>query len=299
MNLANLSAFRAVLLTGTVTAAAEIMGRSQPAVSRMLAKLEEELGVTLFERRKGLIIPTREAHLLIDEVERVYASLDSLKSFSGRLSQGEGGNITIASMPALGISFLPAAIGAFNTNWKTTKVVLNIQLSPKVEEWASAQQIDFGIAELPFFRSGFSAEIFSNAPYLCAVPCDHELANRQWIGPEDLRGQPIVYGTSFLPSRPLFDSAFQAAGVEVAPVVETTYILATYEFVKAGLGIGFIDPFTAAMNQSDQVKAIPFRPRIPFNVALLRPKTRPLTPAAESLLEAIKEMRNRIVAPPS
>lgn len=297
MNLANLSAFRAVLLTGTVTAAAEIMGRSQPAVSRMLAKLEEELGVSLFERRKGLVVPTREAHLLIDEVERVYASIDSLRGFSNRLVQGDGGNISIAAMPALGVSFLPAAIGQFNINWNRTKVVLNIQLSPKVEEWAAAQQIDFGVAELPFFRTGFSAEIFSSSPYLCAVPATHELAEKSWIEPNDLRGQPLVYGTSFLPSRPLFDSAFQAAGVEVLPIVETTYILATYELVKAGLGIGFIDPFTAAMQQSDLVKVIPFRPKIPFNVGLLRPKTRPLTPAAESLLEIIMELRDRIVTP--
>ena len=65
MNLLYFSAFRAVMLTGTVSAAAELLGRSQPAVSRLLDKLEAELGVTLFERRRGLVTPTSVARLLL------------------------------------------------------------------------------------------------------------------------------------------------------------------------------------------------------------------------------------------
>ena len=78
MNLIHFSAFRAVMLTGTVSGAAELIGRSQPAVSRLLDKLELELGVTLFERRKGLITPTSTAHLLLDEVDRAIAGAPPL-----------------------------------------------------------------------------------------------------------------------------------------------------------------------------------------------------------------------------
>lgn len=295
MNLINFSAFRAVLLTGTVTAAAEILGRSQPAVSRMLTKLEEDLGVLLFERRKGLIVPTRAAHQLLDEVERVYAALDSIKTFSSRLSRGDGGTISIAAMPALGIGFLPRAIGRFNARWASTKIALNVRLSPKVEEWAAAQHIDFGLAEMPFFRSGFSVEVFSDAPYLCAVPAHHRLADRSGITPKDLKNEPLIYWTTFLPSRPLFDSAFQSAGINISPVVETTYTLSAYELVKSGLGIGFVDPFTAALQDSERVKIIPFSPKVPFNVALLRPNTKMLNAASSELLEMIFSERDRLL----
>ena len=295
MNLANFSAFRAVLLTGTVTATSEVLGRSQPAVSRMLAKLENDLGLTLFERRKGLIVPTRAAHQLLDEVERVYAALDSVKTLSSRLSKGDGASIRLAAMPALGIGFLPLAIGRFNSIWKTTKIELNVRLSPNVEEWAAAQHIDFGLAEMPFFRSGFSVEVFSNAPYSCVVPTDHKLADRASIAPKDLRNEPLVYWTTFLPSRPLFDSAFQSAGVDISPIVETTYTLSAYELVKSGMGIGFIDPFTAALQNDPRVRIVPFTPKIPFNVGLLRPNTKKLNAANSDLLDMILTERDRLL----
>lgn len=75
MNLDLFKAFRAVMEAGTITAAGDLLGRSQPAVSRMLDRLEYELGLRLFERRKGRIIPTAEAHLLLDEVDQAFGSL--------------------------------------------------------------------------------------------------------------------------------------------------------------------------------------------------------------------------------
>ena len=149
MNFLYLAAFRSVMLTGTISGAAEILGRSQPAVSRLIDKLEYELGVSLFERRKGLITPTPTAQLLLDEIERAYVSLEALRTFSERLAQGEGGQISVAAMPALGISFIPQLLARFRIDWPKTKVTLLVRLSVKIEEWAAAQQIDFGLAEAP------------------------------------------------------------------------------------------------------------------------------------------------------
>src|SRR5690348_6043070 len=154
------AAFRAVMLTGTVSAAADLLGRSQPAVSRLLVKLEEELGVTLLERRRGRVTPTSVAHLLIDEIERAYVSLESLRSFATRIAEGESSRVATAMMPALGVSFVPQLLAAFRKEWPQTKVLLNVWLSVKIEEWAASQQIDFGLAETPLRRSGFSTEMF-------------------------------------------------------------------------------------------------------------------------------------------
>src|SRR5690606_18748124 len=129
----------------------------QPAVSRLLDKLENELGVSLFERRRGQVTPTAVAHLLLDEIARAFVSLEALNNFAARLADGEGGEVNLAVMPALGITFVPHLLSHFRTRWPKTKVVLNVRLSAKIEEWAAAQQIDFGLAETPFKRSGFRA----------------------------------------------------------------------------------------------------------------------------------------------
>lgn len=285
---------RAVLLTGTVTAAAKILGRSQPAVSRMLVKLEEDLGVVLFERRRGLIVPTPEARLLLDDVERVCASVDSAKMCSSRLARGESGAIKVAVIPALGVRFMPMAIGRFLREERRTNIDLDIQLSDQVEELAAAQHIEFGLAEMPFKRSGFSVETFCSAPYLCAIPERHPLAGRERISLRDLKGQPLIYWRT--PSRQLFDSAFQSGGISIGPVVQTTYSISVYELVRAEVGIGFVDPFTAALHRDEGVKVIPFDPEIPFNVAILRPKTKTPNPICLKMIEFIYDERDRLLS---
>jgi DNA-binding transcriptional LysR family regulator len=295
MNLLYLAAFRAVMLSGTVSAAAEILGRSQPAVSRLLDRLEEELGVSLFERRRGLVAPTRAAQLLLDEIERAYVSLDNLKSFATRVAEGESSRVAIAVMPALGITFVPQLLAKFREDWAHTRVILNVRLSNKIEEWAAAQQIDFGLAEVPFKRTGFRSEIFSDSPYIAAVPRDHALASKSCLGPADLLDGPFISWTSFVAAGPLIAQAFRSTGVVLDAVCEVTFSASAYEMVKQGMGAALVDPYTALKQYDDRVRLIPFVPTIPFNVALLRPDLRPASRAVDALLDLLATERDRLM----
>lgn len=296
MKLLYLAAFRAVMLTGTVSAAAEVLGRSQPAVSRLLDKLEAELGAKLFERRRGLVVPTRTAQLLLDEVERAYVSLESLKTFASRVAEGESSRISAAVLPALGLNFIPATLAAFAREWPKTRVLLNVQMSVQVEEWAAAQQVDFGLAEMPFKRSGFRTEIFSDQPYLLAVPRDHPLAQRSQVGPSDVRGVPFIVGSSFTAMGQLLAQAFRTCGVPLEAQYEAPLSMTVYELVKQGVGIGLVDPYTALKQLDSRVQLVRFVPTIPFNVALLRPESRPANPAADALLDFLASERDRLMS---
>ncbi|HAD86250.1 MAG TPA: transcriptional regulator, partial [Rhodospirillaceae bacterium] len=75
LNLRQVEAFRAVFQTGSMTAAGELMGGSQPAVSRLIRDLEAETGLPLFERAGGRVIATPDAVALIREVERSFHGL--------------------------------------------------------------------------------------------------------------------------------------------------------------------------------------------------------------------------------
>ena len=78
--------FQVVMRSGTISGAAEMLGRSQPAVSRMIDKLEEDMGVKLFERRKGRVVATHAALLLLEEVERLLIRR-ALDRFDGNVTQ--------------------------------------------------------------------------------------------------------------------------------------------------------------------------------------------------------------------
>jgi DNA-binding transcriptional LysR family regulator len=78
INSRQIEAFRALMLAGTTTAAAEVMRVTQPAVSRLLADLQAALKLTLFDRRGTRLVPTSEALALYDEVQRSFVGLDRI-----------------------------------------------------------------------------------------------------------------------------------------------------------------------------------------------------------------------------
>jgi DNA-binding transcriptional LysR family regulator len=88
MNLRQIEMFRAVMQTGSFTAAAEALHISQPGVSRAARHLEIQLGVPLFERSQGRIRPTDEALALNGEIERSYRGVQSIQQFARGLRHG-------------------------------------------------------------------------------------------------------------------------------------------------------------------------------------------------------------------
>ena len=101
-----LEAFRAIMEHGTVTAAAERLGVSQPAVSKILAGLELEIGYPLFTRIKRRLAPTSEARLLAAEVTRLYHSLDRISEMAREIRDRQVGDLHVYSTPALGRTVL-------------------------------------------------------------------------------------------------------------------------------------------------------------------------------------------------
>ena len=93
MRYRQLEAFRAVMRAGSVTQAAEMLNVSQPAVSRLIACLEQDVGFPLFRRRRGRLQPTPEADFLLGEVERAIANLDHVAQIADDIRKRRTGHL--------------------------------------------------------------------------------------------------------------------------------------------------------------------------------------------------------------
>lgn len=113
MKLNEVEAFDAVMRTGSTMRAAELLGISQPAISRALARLATSTRLTLFKTVRGRLIPTPEAELFQTEVRTAFAGIDRLKSKAASIREFGTGTLRIACFPALGLSFVPKAIRLF------------------------------------------------------------------------------------------------------------------------------------------------------------------------------------------
>lgn len=295
MNLSLFEAFRITMQAGTISAAAQTLGRSQPAVSRMLDRLESELGVKLFDRRKGRVVPTQQAHVLVDEIERAFVSLSSLSDFARRIREGEEAGISVASLPALGLDFMPGVIGRFRALRPGARVVLNVRMSVSVEAWVATQQVDIGFAETPFRRSGFETRIFADTHYVAAIPHGHCLAAREEIRPEDLRDETLISWTAFVSARRMLDDILQGAGVAVRARYESTMSASMCSMVRRGLGIALVDPFTAWAERDRTLVFRPFRPILPCRFAQLIPEMRPSTEVSRDFIGCAEAERDRVL----
>ena len=94
-------AFRAVMLTGRVTAAAEMLRIAQPAVTRLIHDMQTATRLRLFERKGSRLLPTSEANSLYMEVERSFVGLDRILQTAHDLQLHRVGTLRIACLPAL------------------------------------------------------------------------------------------------------------------------------------------------------------------------------------------------------
>jgi DNA-binding transcriptional LysR family regulator len=113
LNLRQIEAFRAVMLTGSVVAAARLMSVTQPGVSRTIGLMELRLGYPLFERKGRRLVPTPEAEALYREVEHLYGSIERIGQVAQDIRFQRAGALRIATLPALAQWLVPRGITRF------------------------------------------------------------------------------------------------------------------------------------------------------------------------------------------
>jgi DNA-binding transcriptional LysR family regulator len=190
MNIRQLEAFRATMMAQTTIGAAELLGVSQPAISRLLTQLEASLRLTLFDRTSGRLQPTPEAKLLYEEVQRTFVSVDKIREIAREMQLAKTGMVSLAALPALANGFVPTAIGRFVRNRPESRISLRMQMSTRIEELVAAQIVDFGLAEYPFQRAGVEVEEFCSVSLMIAVPSTHRLVGQKSCSPKNRNRSP-------------------------------------------------------------------------------------------------------------
>jgi DNA-binding transcriptional LysR family regulator len=300
MNIRQLEAFRAVMLAGSTVGAAQLLHTSQPAVSRLIHQLEAALQMPLFDRTSGRLVPTVEAGLLYTEVERTFQSVDKIREIARDIRAADAGSLSIASLPLLGLGFIPAAIQEFKSIHPRTNITLKLLPSPKVEEAVAIQNVDFGFAEYPFEassfeRPGLEVEEFCRVFHRLGVPVEHPLARREVVRPEDLAGERFVSLSRETVGRMKVDLLFDRAGVQREMSLDTQVMNVVAKFIIRGLGVGLVDPFTAADFADRGLATVPFEPDVDLHVGLLYPSHRPMSRIAREFVALLRRRKRELL----
>lgn len=271
LNHRQLEAFRTLVQTGTVTATAQLLRISQPAVSRLIGDLENVLGLSLFIRHKGRLTPTQEARALSREVELSFVGLETIRQTAKDLREYRTGSLKLATMPALALSYLPSLTHRFLENHPGVTLDLQVLPSQTVAHWVATQRVDVGFAAQWSTDAAISSEILAAAALMAVLPPDFPPPADGVVRPESFAGKPFVSLELGLQTRFLIDQVFFAAKVSRRQRVETALSYVACDLVAAGAGVSLVDPLTALSFQGKGVRVMPFLPSVPFQYHVLYP----------------------------
>jgi DNA-binding transcriptional LysR family regulator len=283
LNPRQIEAFRAVMLMGRMTSAAELLGVTQPAISRLVRDLEAALDLLLFERRGNQLVPTPDATTLYGEVERSFIGLKRIAEVAGDIRARRAGPLRIIAMPALASGFVPRFVGRFMADRPNLALHINGMPSHLVIDAVAAGQCDLGLAAAPVERAGIDVMPLS-ADAVAIMPARHRLAGADEIVAADFEGERFIS----LGKSSIFGDRIDAAfdGVRRRLLVEAPLAEIASVLVSEGVGVAIVDPFSASEFEQRGVVIRPFRPRIDVGITMLKATHRPLSALAREFADA-------------
>ena len=297
ITLRQVDAFRAVMITGTITGAAEMMNISQPAVTRLIQELERVLGFDLFTRQGRQIVPTVESRLFFDEVETSHLGLDQLTQSAANIREHKEGSLRLVTIPSVVTMFIGQILKAFDTAFPNVAVSLEVQPTQRVFEYITSGQCDLGISTLPMENPAVVSQPVLRGQSVCIFPKRHRLHSKAKITPKDLEGEEFISYRSDSLYRHRVDQVFSKSKVNRSLRYEARTTDTICKLVANGIGVSVIGPSFPGVKLESGIEVRPFTPALHGDLALLylnhRESSRLIRAFSETVVQTLRASRPR------
>ncbi|GAY22805.1 LysR substrate-binding domain-containing protein [Sphingobium fuliginis] len=269
LNLRQIEAFKAVIENGTISRAADILHISQPAMSKLIAHLEFDTKLRLFDRVKGRLAPTEQGMRLYDEVGRIFAGVRQVENAVDAIRREEQGRLAVGVLPALANSFIQKTTTAFLRDRRNVFCSVQSLSSQWIVDWLIARRLDAGLIGAGYDNPYVTLEPLMEHPLVCIMPRDHELSDRAQIEPQDLDGTPFVALTPETIVGHRVEEMFETYRVKPDIVLVANAASIVCEFVASGLGVSLAHPLMVS-GLEHRLSVRRFAPEILYNFQLCR-----------------------------
>ena len=259
MNLQQLRAVRETSLQGfNLTMVATALHTTQPAISRKIRELEQELGVEIFIRRgKRLTGHTSAGREIAPIVERLLQEQANLRTAAADFRQRDAGELVVATTHTQARYALPRVVAQFRKKFPLVKLAFHQSEPQRIVDAVRSGDADLGIATESLARA---SDLLSFPCYtwnhVVVVPVDHPLAATRHPTLQDLARYPIVTYEVIFTGRPHIDEAFARANVQPDIVLTALDSDVIKTYVREGLGIGIIAAMAFDARADNDLRAI-------------------------------------------
>ncbi|MEK5231659.1 LysR family transcriptional regulator [Lysinibacillus sp. FSL K6-0232] len=223
-----------------MTRAAEALAISQPALSRSISKLEEELGVPLFDRQGRSIMLNRYGELFLYRVQRMRKEYEKAVLELQELNNPEFGDVSLGFLHTLGTSIVPDLIRAFRQKHPRIHFHFTQNYSHSQVKQLLAGELDLClIAAIDTEPPVCWQELWRDELFII-VPIDHPMAHRKSIKMKELEHENFILMKKGYALRRTADRLLQAAGIKPNITYEGDEVSTIAGFVGAGLGVSLL-----------------------------------------------------------
>ena len=264
-----LRAYHALMETGSVTRAAEVLNLSQPTVSRQISLLEDAVGFKLFHRIGGnKIVPSEFGERFYHEVEVTLRGLEGLPNIAYGVQANRVTRFKIlATHPILNADFFISAIDAFCIENPEVQLRIEACTRSTIESAIVARQADIGFAALPVEHPLLNVRGLVETEAVLAVPNEHALSTKRTACLEDVSNEVLLLDRG-RPNLPHF-ARFGRQWPLKKPVQLDVQLSATaLRFVAAGCGVALVDPLAFDYFSCRGIRMVPWRPSIELSYGL-------------------------------
>lgn len=285
LNLRDIRAFIAVAQTGSFTRAAARLHLSQPALTVQIRRLEETVGVRLFDRNSRNVALTPTGRELLPLLQKSLHDMEHVLIDARALGDGSSGTVRIACLPTFAASVLPELIQQVKAAVPRAGFHVRDAVAGVVETLVRNEEVDIGLTGGELNNAEIDV-LYAGADHLVAVlPARHALARRKRVSLTDLASVPLVLTAQGTSVRAVVDGAFASGGCTPEIACEPTYMMTAVAMVRAGLGVTILPASAREVRAEPELRVRPIdhdaflRP-----IALIKKRGRTLPPVTQTFV---------------
>ncbi|MEK8127648.1 LysR family transcriptional regulator [Paenibacillus filicis] len=286
MEVRKLQHFVEVAAAGSFTKASERLHVAQPAISKSIQKLEEDLEVTLFDRSEKSAILTPEGRVLLRHAHAILERVEEARHEMRELRGLQSGEVQIGLPSMFSSAYFPPIMKAFREDYPSLRINVVEEGTVQIRSLLEQKKVDLGIIAYDPEEQELDVDPLLTDELVVCFPADHPLAGRNRVTLQQVLAEPLVLFKEGYFQRKLLEEASAASGLPQKIIFTTNQLSLIRSLVLEGVGVTlFLSMLTAG---DPQLRAVPLDPPVYVHLGIGRRRHTYLSIASRTFLDFLK-----------
>lgn len=292
LTLRQIEIVRAMMITGSITGAARFLNVAQPGVSRALKHIEAGLGISLFIKHGGRLVPAPEAQDIFFQVQEVYDKLKHFNFAMEQLRRGRNVELSIGSVPSIAQIMVPRAISRFREKFPDIKIKIELLKIEEAVDYLMLRRGDVVCMSSQLENASIEFAPLARGTLLCVADRTHPLAQMSAVSVRDIVAHPLIGIDPKDPYGRIMADLFYKQNLTYDIPIQARFGSTVIGLVKQKLGIAVLDSFTVEDIETSHptLAVIPIREKTSFQTFVARRRDIELSGFSQQFIAILRQL---------